>query len=176
MENKITLLPKNRTLSEEQFEEKETHSPDNLLTGMNESLSKAKAAPFMKPDIKSMLMSPSMVQGLVSPLQTITQTRPQTLERMNKASKKFSISNTSKPFVLSPVVKLDHNDEEDRRSLKDKKNEEIEDMLAGFDEDYEINEELLLTQHMSELSIVEDSSQEWYTLIGILILLLTIFG
>jgi hypothetical protein len=95
---------------------------------------------------------------------------------MNKTSKKFSISNTSKPFVLSPVVKLDHNDEEDRRSLKDKKNEEIEDMLAGFDEDYEINEELLLTQHMSELSIVEDNSQEWYTLIGILILLLTIFG
>lgn len=61
-------------------------------------------------------------------------------------------SNTSKPFLLSPVVKLE--DEAETRSLKHRRGEQVESMIRNIT-DGSIDEELLITQHMSELSVVE---------------------
>ena len=70
-------------------------------------------------------------------------------------------------------MKLDHDQPVTRRSFELEENEK----LKLDDEEDEINEELLLTQHMSELSaFMEDDGTEWYTLIGIGVLLLTLIG
>lgn len=156
-------------MREEEEDERKEEFP-----GLNESLSKVRDSVLKRTaQVKFGVMSPSMVHGFVSPLMTITQTRPQTLENIKK--KNVILSRTGKPFALSPVVKLEHEDEEERRSLKGRKNELLE--RADIDADESINEELLLTQHMSELSMIdEDDGTEWLTLIGILFLVLTLAG
>lgn len=42
--------------------------------------------------------------------------------------------------------------------------------------DDSIDEELLLTQHMSELSLLEENGEDWDVLIGVLMLLGTLLG
>jgi hypothetical protein len=71
-------------------------------------------------------------------------------------------------------VKLD--DEDDRHSLKMKRVEQLEHMRDSTSSDDSLDEELLRTQNMSELSAIDSEHQEWYTLIGILVLLLTLVG
>lgn len=39
-----------------------------------------------------------------------------------------------------------------------------------------LNEELLMTQLMSDVTTVEDNTEEWYSLIAVIILLLTLLG
>lgn len=53
--------------------------------------------------------------------------------------------------------------------------ERLENLQSSSEDD--IDEELLRTQHMSELSlVVSDNGEEWYTLLGVLVLLMTLLG
>jgi hypothetical protein len=118
-----------------------------------------------------------MLQGFVSPLDLMTKQKSITIDekKPDRKEKAKHVSNTSKPFKLDPVVRFEK-ENEDTHSLKAIKVERLD---AGSSESFSeesLNEELLLTQHMSELSIVSSDNEEWYTLIGILVLLLTLLG
>lgn len=68
-------------------------------------------------------------------------------------------------------------DDEDARSHKHKQTERLENDDVRHHLDDSIDEELLKTQHMSELSILEEEvAEEWDKMLGILILLLTLLG
>ena len=136
---------------------------------------------------KTGLMSPSMVSGYVSPLETVTKTfkneriSNQPLIPDGKKKISFNRSLSSKPFVLSPVIKLEHHDQEfDRHSLKHEDHEKIDKTYGirkEIDEDGSIDEALLSDADEME-SFYEDGEdgEDWRTLLGMLALLLTLFG
>jgi len=86
-------------------------------------------------------MSPSMVQGFVSPLDSITKIR-HVKEEPEKEKKSRQVSNTSKIVQLSPVHKMADNDE-DARSHKHKQIERLENENVRHHLDDSIDEELL---------------------------------
>lgn len=117
-----------------------------------------------------------MVHGFVSPLDSITKMRSNhELEGIRGPLRPQKPSHTSKPFKMSPVIRVE-GDEEDRWSLKHKQTDAIEKWRGELYEDDSLDEELMKTQHMSELSVNEEDDEDWYTLIGILILLISLFG
>jgi hypothetical protein len=79
---------------------------------------------------------------------------------------------------MSPMIKLESGMEEDRRSLKNEKKETIGNFRDDIeaDDEHSIDEELLDNQHNSDLSLLEEDEEDWYTLIGIVVLLVTLFG
>lgn len=125
-------------------------------------------------------MSPAMVQGFVSPLDSITKIRhvkeePEKPEKENK-SRKVIGSNTSKIVQLTPLYNM-ADDNDDARSLKHKHVDKLVHENVRHHLDDSIDEELLKTQHMSELSYIEEEAgEEWDKLIGILVLLLTLIS
>ena len=148
--------------------DEKNHSAHHLFEKLNHSLTR-KANP-----VKFGIMSPSMVQGFVSPLDSITKIRHSAHEPIEKKSR--PVSNTSKIVQLSPVHKM-ADDNEDARSHKHKQTERLENENLRHHLDDSIDEELLKTQHMSELSLLEEeAAEEWDKMIGILVLLLTLLG
>lgn len=109
-----------------------------------------------------------MVQGFVSPLDSITKIP----ERQKKqAIKSFS----SKPFILSPMVKIE--DDLETKSQRAKKNQQLETIVQEVKiDDFSIDEELLEDQQMFASEDGEEEGEEWYTLLGIIVLLTTLFG
>ena len=86
-----------------------------------------------------------MVHGFVSPLDSITKMRSNhELEGIRRPLRPHKPSNTSKPFKMSPVIRVE-GDEEDRWSLKHKKTDAIENFRGELYEDDSIDEELLIT-------------------------------
>ena len=127
--------------------------------------------------VKFTAMSPSMLQGFVSPLDSIKHKVEHQISSDLPPRKHQNKALSSKPFTLSPVVKFD-NDDEDRHSAKYKQTSQLEYKRQDLDDSDDcIDERLLVSQHMSELSLAEtDDSEEWYTFVGIIVLLLTLFG
>lgn len=127
--------------------------------------------------VKFTAMSPSMLQGFVSPLDSIKYKVDQHSSADLLPRKLPNKALSTKPFTLSPVVKFD-DDDEDRHSAKYKQTSQLEYKRQDIDDSVDsIDERLLVSQHMSELSLAEtDDREEWYTFVGIIVLLLTLFG